>query len=116
MALDFPGYAIGGLSVGESKAEMHAMLDVTVPAPAGDKPRYLMGVGSPEDLFEGVARGIDMFDCVLPTRVARNGAAFTLDGRINLRNAAHADGPAADRWTAATATAAGTSRAPICGT
>jgi queuine tRNA-ribosyltransferase len=85
--LDFPGYAIGGLSVGESKAEMHAMLEVVQPLLPGHKPRYLMGVGSPEDLFEGVARGIDQFDCVLPTRIARNGAVFTPFGRVNLRNA-----------------------------
>ena len=88
--LDFPGYAIGGLSVGESKAEMHDMLDVTAPLLPEDKPRYLMGVGSPEDLFEGVARGIDQFDCVLPTRIARNGAVLTHQGRLNLRNARYA--------------------------
>ena len=93
VSLDFPGYAIGGLSVGESKAEMHAMLEITVPRLPVEKPRYLMGVGSPEDLFECVARGIDMFDCVLPTRVARNGAAFTPEGRLNLRNACFSDDP-----------------------
>ena len=86
-ALDFPGYAIGGLSVGESKDDMHAMLDVTASILPEDKPRYLMGVGSPEDLWEGVARGIDLFDCVLPTRLARNGALLTHAGRLNLRNA-----------------------------
>lgn len=86
-SLDFPGYAIGGLSVGETKAEMHAMLDVLHPILPVHKPRYLMGVGSPEDLFECVARGIDQFDCVLPTRIARNGAVFTPNGRVNLRNA-----------------------------
>lgn len=86
-ALDFPGYSIGGLSVGESKADMHAMLNVVHPLLPRHKPRYLMGVGSPEDLFECVARGIDQFDCVLPTRIARNGAVFTQHGRINLRNA-----------------------------
>jgi queuine tRNA-ribosyltransferase len=85
--LDFPGYGIGGLSVGETKAEMHAMLEVLHPLLPREKPRYLMGVGSPEDLFEGVARGVDQFDCVLPTRIARNGAVFTHQGRINLRNA-----------------------------
>jgi len=85
--LEFPGYAIGGLSVGESKAEMHQMLEVLHPLLPCHKPRYLMGVGSPEDLFECVARGIDQFDCVLPTRIARNGAVFTHQGRINLRNA-----------------------------
>ena len=85
--LDFPGYGIGGLSVGETKAEMHAMLEVLHPTLPRHKPRYLMGVGSPEDLFECVARGVDQFDCVLPTRIARNGAVFTPQGRINLRNA-----------------------------
>jgi queuine tRNA-ribosyltransferase len=89
--LDFPGYAIGGLSVGESKAEMHAMLEVTTPLLPADKPRYLMGVGSPEDLVEGVARGIDLFDCVLPTRMARNGTVLTRQGRLNLRNAQYAE-------------------------
>jgi len=91
--LDFPGYAIGGLSVGETKADMHAMLEVTAPLLPADRPRYLMGVGSPEDLFESVARGIDLFDCVLPTRIARNGAVLTRQGRLNLRNAQHADDP-----------------------
>jgi queuine tRNA-ribosyltransferase len=85
--LDFPGYAVGGLSVGESKADMHAILEVVHPILPRHKPRYLMGVGSPEDLFECVARGIDQFDCVLPTRIARNGAVLTHQGRINLRNA-----------------------------
>ncbi len=89
--LDFPGYAIGGLSVGETKEEMLAMLDVTVPLLPADKPRYLMGVGTPEDLVEGIARGIDIFDCVLPTRVARNGQALLRAGRLNLRNARFAD-------------------------
>jgi queuine tRNA-ribosyltransferase len=87
--LGFPGYAIGGLSVGETKEQMHSMLDITVPALPEDRPRYLMGVGAPEDLFEGVARGIDLFDCVLPTRLARNAALFTRAGRINIRNAKH---------------------------
>ncbi|MCB0223651.1 MAG: tRNA guanosine(34) transglycosylase Tgt [Anaerolineae bacterium] len=86
-SLDFPGYSIGGLSVGESKADMHAILEVLHPVLPAHKPRYLMGVGSPEDLFECVARGIDQFDCVLPTRIARNGAVFTPHGRVNLRNA-----------------------------
>ncbi len=88
-ALDFPGYAIGGLSVGEPKEVTLSMLDATVPRLPADKPRYLMGVGAPEDIVEGVARGIDMFDCALPTRVARNGALFTAPGRINIRNAAY---------------------------
>ena len=85
--LDFPGYGIGGLSVGETKAQMHAMLAIMHPILPRHKPRYLMGVGSPEDLFECVALGVDQFDCVLPTRVARNGAVFTRYGRVNLRNA-----------------------------
>ncbi len=89
--LDFPGIAIGGLSVGESKAEMLSVLDVVVEELPTDKPRYLMGVGSPEDLVESVSRGIDVFDCVLPTRMARNDAALTRKGRMNLRNAAFAD-------------------------
>jgi queuine tRNA-ribosyltransferase len=85
--LDFPGYAIGGLSVGETKEEMRAMLDVTMPILPDGKPRYLMGVGAPEDLLECVARGVDLFDCVLPTRLARNAALYTRQGRLNLRNA-----------------------------
>jgi queuine tRNA-ribosyltransferase len=93
-SLDLPGYAIGGLSVGESKAQMYAMLDLTAPLLPTGKPRYLMGVGAPEDLLEGVARGIDLFDCVLPTRLARNAALFTRQGRINLRNARFEQDPA----------------------
>ncbi len=85
--LGFAGYAIGGLSVGESKADMHAMLEVVTPLLPKTKPRYLMGVGSPEDLVNCVMRGIDIFDCVLPTRLGRNGAAFTPYGRLNLRRA-----------------------------
>ena len=87
VGLDFAGYAIGGLSVGEPKEQMYGILDVTTPLLPSDKPRYLMGVGAPEDLLEGVARGIDLFDCVLPTRLARNAALFTRQGRINIRNA-----------------------------
>jgi queuine tRNA-ribosyltransferase len=87
-ALDFPGYAIGGLSVGEPKETTLAMVAATAAFLPGNKPRYLMGVGSPEDIVEGVAAGIDMFDCALPTRVARNGALFTGQGRRNIRNAA----------------------------
>ncbi len=83
---DVAGCAIGGLSVGEPKPVMNAMLEVVTPELPRDKPRYLMGVGSPEDLWAGVARGVDMFDCVLPTRLARNAALFTPDGRINIRN------------------------------
>ena len=82
---DVDGCAIGGLSVGEPKPVMAAMLEATTPLLPADKPRYLMGVGSPEDLWEGVARGVDLFDCVLPTRLARNGALFTADGRVNIR-------------------------------
>lgn len=85
--LDFPGYAVGGLSVGEPKPSMQAMLDVLEPLLPYDKPRYLMGVGAPEDLLEGVRRGIDMFDCVLPTRLARHGTAYTRYGKIVVRNA-----------------------------
>jgi queuine tRNA-ribosyltransferase len=92
--LDFPGNAIGGLSVGESKQAMLDMLDITVPLLPEDKPRYLMGVGTPEDLVEGVARGIDIFDCVLPTRVARNGQALLRTGKYNMRNAKFAKDPA----------------------
>jgi queuine tRNA-ribosyltransferase len=93
-SLDFDGYGIGGLSVGETKAEMHAMLEVLHPLLPRHKPRYLMGVGSPEDLFECIARGVDQFDCVLPTRIARNGAVLTRRGRLNLRNAQFAEDPA----------------------
>jgi queuine tRNA-ribosyltransferase len=88
-SMDFPGYAIGGLSVGEPKEITLAMLSETVALLPSARPRYLMGVGSPEDLVEGVARGIDIFDCALPTRVARNGALFTGQGRINIRNAVY---------------------------
>src|SRR6185312_4696959 len=81
------GYAVGGLSVGESKDDMYAILDVTNDALPRDKPRYLMGVGFPDDLVEGVRRGVDLFDCVAPTRMGRTGTAFTNDGRVNVRNA-----------------------------
>jgi len=91
--LDFAGLAVGGLSVGEPRDEMFEVLDVTVPLLPGDRPRYLMGVGSPADLMRGVALGIDMFDCVLPTRNARNGCLFTSQGRILIKNAAYADDP-----------------------
>jgi len=89
-AQGFPGHAIGGLSVGETKPEMHAMIEVVNAILPADRPRYLMGVGAPEDLVNGVMRGIDIFDCVLPTRLARHQAAMTLDGRINLMNATNA--------------------------
>jgi queuine tRNA-ribosyltransferase len=91
--LPFPGVAVGGLSVGETKAEMQAMLDVVTPLLPENKPRYLMGVGTPEDLIDGIARGIDIFDCVLPTRLARHNAAFSPEGRLNLMNAAYAADP-----------------------
>jgi queuine tRNA-ribosyltransferase len=94
MGLDFPGYAIGGLAVGESKAEMHATLEVVNAVLPADKPRYLMGVGAPEDLVNGVLRGVDLFDCVLPTRLARNGAAMLRTGRLAMKNAAYARDPA----------------------
>lgn len=89
-SLDFPGHAIGGLSVGESKEDMYAMLDVVDAELPQGKPRYLMGVGTPEDLVNGVLRGVDIFDCVLPTRLARHNAAMTRRGRLNLVNAAFA--------------------------
>ncbi len=85
--LDLPGYAIGGLAVGETKQEQYRALDYTMPHMPENKPRYLMGVGDPDDLCEAITRGVDMFDCVMPTRVARHGAALTPDGRINMRRA-----------------------------
>jgi queuine tRNA-ribosyltransferase len=92
--LDFDGYALGGLSVGEEKDLTWEMVSATTPELPTDKPRYLMGVGTPEDLVEGVARGVDLFDCVLPTRNARNGMAFTSTGRLVIKNAAYALDPA----------------------
>jgi queuine tRNA-ribosyltransferase len=89
-SLGFPGHAIGGLSVGETKTEMNAMLEVVNDILPSEKPRYLMGVGSPEDLINGIFRGVDIFDCVLPTRLARHASAFTPTGRINLMNAGYA--------------------------
>ena len=89
-SLPFPGIAIGGLSVGETKAETYAMLDLVNGLLPEDKPRYLMGVGTPEDLIEGIRRGVDIFDCVLPTRLARHHAVFSPEGRLNLMNAAFA--------------------------
>ncbi|NBB99927.1 MAG: tRNA guanosine(34) transglycosylase Tgt [Bacteroidetes bacterium] len=88
--LDFPGYAIGGLSVGEPAAQMYAMVEVVNEILPADRPRYLMGVGTPANLIENIARGVDMFDCVMPTRNARNGTLFTTQGRMNILNA---------RWT-----------------
>jgi queuine tRNA-ribosyltransferase len=89
--LDFPGYAVGGLSVGETPEEMYRVLDATVPAMPADKPRYLMGVGRPIDILEAIRRGIDLFDCVLPTRNGRNAMAFTDEGFLKLRNQRYAD-------------------------
>ena len=92
-ALDTPGIAIGGLSVGETKDEMYSILDLIEPHLPASKPRYLMGVGTPEDLIQGIARGVDIFDCVLPTRLARHNAAFSPEGRLNLMNAGFARDP-----------------------
>jgi queuine tRNA-ribosyltransferase len=93
VAMDFPGYAVGGLAVGESQAVMLRTLEATTRHLPAHKPRYLMGVGTPGDLIAAVARGIDMFDCVMPTRSGRHGQAFTWSGKINLRNAVHAEDP-----------------------
>ncbi|MEN2359759.1 tRNA guanosine(34) transglycosylase Tgt [Levilactobacillus brevis] len=90
VSLDFPGYSIGGLSVGESKAEMNRVLDFTTPLLPTNKPRYLMGVGTADSLIDGVMRGVDMFDCVLPTRIARKGTCMTTHGRLVVKNAAYA--------------------------
>ncbi len=91
--IGFDGYAVGGLAVGEGQEEMLKVLEFTVPALPEDKPRYLMGVGTPEDLVLAVARGIDMFDCVMPTRAGRHGLAYTRKGKVNLKNARHANDP-----------------------
>ena len=92
-AIGFGGYSVGGLAVGEPQAEMLAVLDEVCPALPQDRPRYLMGVGTPDDLVQAIARGIDMFDCVMPTRAGRHATAYTRFGRINLKNARHADDP-----------------------
>ena len=92
--MNFPGYAIGGLAVGETKPQMYATLDQTLPLLPAEKPRYLMGVGMPDDLVEAVWRGVDIFDCVLPTREARHGAALTRYGRLNIRKAIYTADPA----------------------
>jgi queuine tRNA-ribosyltransferase len=89
LELDFPGYAVGGLSVGESREKMLEMLALVAPELPADKPRYFMGIGDPVGILQVVALGVDMFDCVLPTRLARHGAALTSDGRINLKNASY---------------------------
>ncbi|MGQ2902750.1 MAG: tRNA guanosine(34) transglycosylase Tgt [Neoaquamicrobium sediminum] len=91
--MDLKGYAVGGLAVGEPQDVMLDMLGVTCPLLPADKPRYLMGVGTPDDILKSVARGIDMFDCVMPTRAGRHGLAYTRRGKVNLRNARHADDP-----------------------
>lgn len=92
-AMDLKGYAVGGLAVGEPQHVMLEMLEATCPELPGEKPRYLMGVGTPDDILKSVARGIDMFDCVMPTRAGRHGLAYTRRGKINLRNARHAEDP-----------------------
>jgi queuine tRNA-ribosyltransferase len=92
-SLDLDGYAVGGLSVGEPHDIMVEMLEVTVPLLPEEAPRYVMGVGKPQDILDGVLRGVDLFDCVLPTRNARNGTLFTSQGSVNIRNARHADDP-----------------------
>ncbi|GAB4518464.1 MAG: tRNA guanosine(34) transglycosylase Tgt [Amphiplicatus sp.] len=93
LELDFPGYAVGGLAVGEGRAEMFRVLEVVAPEMPAGRPRYLMGVGKPADIVGAVARGIDMFDCVAPTRSGRHGQAWTRRGPINIKNAAFADDP-----------------------
>ncbi len=90
-AMDFPGYAIGGLAVGEPQAIMLEIIEIVAPYMPDDRPRYLMGVGTPDDLMESVKRGVDMFDCVMPTRAGRHGMVFTRRGRMNLRNARYAE-------------------------
>ncbi len=107
----FHGYAIGGLAVGEPQAVMLAMVEEVAPILPKDRPRYLMGVGTPEDILEAVSRGIDMFDCVMPTRNGRHGMAFTRFGQINLRNARHADDPRPLDEESAWPSTRGTSRA-----
>jgi queuine tRNA-ribosyltransferase len=94
VAMDLPGYAIGGLAVGETHEAMIATLALTTARLPADRPRYLMGVGTPIDLVEAVANGADMFDCVMPTRAGRHGLAYTWAGKVNLKNARHADDPA----------------------
>ena len=93
VSLDFPGYAIGGLSVGETKETMHEIIDHTLPHIPANKPRYLMGIGTPQDILECVSKGVDMFDCVMPTRHARNGMLFTSFGSLIIKNAQYADDP-----------------------
>jgi queuine tRNA-ribosyltransferase len=109
--IGFDGYAVGGLAVGEGQAAMFSVLDVTVPALPENHPRYLMGVGKPDDLVGAVQRGIDMFDCVLPTRSGRTAQAFTRRGTVNLRNARHGADPRPLDADCACPTCAGYSRA-----
>ncbi|MBV8061310.1 MAG: tRNA guanosine(34) transglycosylase Tgt [Alphaproteobacteria bacterium] len=109
--IDFDGYGIGGLAVGEGQAEMFRILDINVPALPDDKPRYLMGVGRPDDLVGAVMRGVDMFDCVMPTRSGRTGQAFTRRGTVNMRNARHLDDNRPLDATCACTTCTGYSRA-----
>jgi queuine tRNA-ribosyltransferase len=110
-AIDFPGYAIGGLSVGEAKQDMWRVLEHLDSLLPADKPRYLMGVGTPEDILEAIARGVDMFDCVLPTRNARNGQLFVRQGRISIRNARFRCDPLPPDPTCSCSTCASASRA-----
>ena len=109
--MDFAGYAIGGLAVGEGFEAMKSVLGEIGPALPGDKPRYLMGVGYPRDIVAAVAAGIDMFDCVLPTRNGRNAYAFTADGPLRLRNSVHQRDPSAQLRVVASAMPAGISPA-----
>ena len=115
-ALGFDGYALGGFAVGEPRGLMRELVALTAAALPADRPRYLMGVGRPADLVDAVAAGVDMFDCVLPTRHARTGQAFTSRGLLVIRHAAHARAAGAARPRRARATRAGTSRAPTSGT
>jgi queuine tRNA-ribosyltransferase len=110
-AIGFDGYAIGGLAVGEPQAVMLQTIEATMPFLPTNAPRYLMGVGTPDDILESVARGVDMFDCVMPTRAGRHGLAYTRAGKLNLRNARHADDPAPIDETASCAAARIYSRA-----
>ena len=116
LALDAPGYAIGGLSVGEPRSFSLEMTEVTAPLLPQDRPRYVMGVGMPEELPEYVARGVDMMDCVLPSRNARNGSLFTSEGRV-MHQAGALSGRSRRRWIQTVpATPAAPTRGPICGT
>ena len=112
--LDFDGHALGGLAVGESVEDTYRVLDEVAHSLPAEKPRYLMGVGTPTDLERGIAAGIDMFDCVMPTRNARNGYLFTSQGRVNIPNAAEPDRSGPDRPRRARARRAGRTPAPTC--